>query len=240
MEAYNFVIIDLGKKKQKEAWVSKHQKKTFMYKIIIADDHSVTRMGLSLYCKEIKENVQVFECSEIKQIFEILKLHSDIDLLLLDLFFENVSSIQYIDIMKTNYYLPKTLVISFGNDLFYGSRAIKEGAKGYVNKMASEEDIKQAIYNVLNNKYYMSSELMSTIIENQLGQTTSPFEELSTREFQVAICVLQGMTTSEISDTMSLSQSTVSTYKNRLYSKLKIERESDLQKLASEYNINFK
>jgi DNA-binding NarL/FixJ family response regulator len=211
-----------------------------MNKIIIADDHSVTRMGLTLYCKEINDNVQIFECAEIKQIFEILKLHPDIDLLLLDLFFENVSSIQYIEIMKNNYYLPKTLVISFGNDLFYGSRAIKEGAKGFVNKMASEEDIKIAISNVLNNKYYMSSELMTKIIENQIGQSESPFDGLSAREFQVAVYVLQGLSTSEISVCMNLGQSTISTYKNRLFAKLNIERDNELLKLANEYNINFK
>jgi two-component system, NarL family, invasion response regulator UvrY len=211
-----------------------------MNKIIIADDHSVTRMGLTLYCKEIKSDVQVFECSEIKQIFDILKLHPDIDLLLLDLFFENVSSIQYIDVMKSSYYLPKTLVVSFGNDLFYGSRAIKEGAKGYINKMASEDDIKNAISNVMNDKYYMSPDLMSKIIENKIGQNSSPFDELSTREFQVAVYILQGLSTTEIGTSMNLSQSTVSTYKNRLFTKLNIERDSELLKLANEYNINFK
>ncbi|HEY1046341.1 MAG TPA: response regulator transcription factor, partial [Bacteroidia bacterium] len=185
---------------------------------------------------------EIIECSSIQEVFTALKEHNDIDLMLLDVFFGNNSIIQQLDSMKTSNYLPPVLIVSMCDELIYGIRAVKAGAKGYINKMASEKDIKEAISTVALGGFYLSQELLSKYISisSSTGKVIdNPFDELSEREFQIAMFMIRGLDTSEISINLNLSMSAVSTYKNRVFTKLKVTKEIEVRKLANLYGIDF-
>lgn len=212
-------------------------------KILIADDHAVARKGLAFYCNDVFSAVEIYECENFSQIYDVLKEVSDIDLLILDIFFGELSSIHILPNIQNTYYLPNTLLISIGDEQIYGLRAIKNGVKGYINKLASSKEICEAMRLVASGKFYLPRNLMTKYIDVSSKDEMylkNPFDELSDREFQVVIHLINGLQTYEIVKLMELNISTVSTYKRRIFAKLKLNKVHDLFKLAALYQVDFK
>lgn len=210
-------------------------------KILISDDHSITRRGLTLCCQDVFEECQILECDSMECTFEKLRSGIKIDLLILDVYFGDVSSIHQIGVIKDIYPNLKVLIVSMGEDEIYGVRAMREGADGYVNKMSSEDEIKQAITTVILGGLYLTPKLQkisASLFNRKVNQITeNPFEVLSAREFQVCLYLIKGLDVYEISDKINISSSTVSTYKSRIMTKLECKKLHDLKKMATQYNI---
>src|SRR5690606_20534912 len=157
-------------------------------KIVIADDHGITRMGLKLICEETFSDAVVIECSSIKELKEALLRENHIDLLILDNFLGDTATINCLAELKEKYNLPKTLMVSLGDDDVFALRAIKEGAHGYINKMVDAKEIRKAISDVIMGDFYLSSKQFTHYINYIHGKETNnkdPFKELSDREFQI-------------------------------------------------------
>lgn len=210
-------------------------------KIIIADDHSLTRMGMSMICHDVFNEVIILECSSIADVIRNLQSHSDVDLMLLDNFFGDVSSIQYLELFKSDHYLPKTLMISLGNDDVFALRALKEGAKGYINKMAPFDEVKKAIKDVVLGDLYLPPRLLRQyimLVSEDNDSERSPFENLSGREFQIALYLIRGMELKEIAIVMNLKPTTISTYKSRIFEKIGVSRQKDLWALGVQFGLD--
>lgn len=211
--------------------------------ILISDDHSITRRGLMLCCKDIFENCQILECNSMECTFERLRSGTKIDLLILDVYFGNTSSIYQIGMIRELYPDLKILVLSMGEDDVYGVRAMREGANGYVNKMSSESEIKQAITTVMLGGFHLSpklQEISASLFNPKSNQNNdNPFHILSAREFQVCLYLVKGLDVAEIADKVNISSSTVSTYKSRIMTKLECKKIHDLKKLATQYKVLF-
>jgi DNA-binding NarL/FixJ family response regulator len=213
-------------------------------KIIIADDHGVTRKGLAIFCQEAFKDCTIFECESIESLFKLLKVEKEIDLLILDIYFGENSSIQQIGVLKSIYDELKILVVSMREDEIYGVRAMREGVQGYVSKMSTDDEIREAIKTVITGAYYLSPKLkkISAGLFNARSQYSieNPFLSLSTQEFHVCLYLLKGHDIYKIADLMNLSPSTVSTYKCRVLAKLEVKKMNELIRLAVEYNIEHK
>ena len=70
-----------------------------------------------------------------------------------------------------------------------------------------------------------------------LGGNGTPFDELSPRELEIAMLLVQGLRQEEIAKKLSLSAKTVNTHKSRLFTKLQIEDNIALARLASQYGL---
>lgn len=213
-------------------------------KIVIADDHGVTRKGMSIFCQESFKDCNIFECESIESLFRLLKQEKEIDLLILDIYFGEHSSLQQIGLLKSIYNGLKILVISMGDDEIYGVRAMREGVQGYVSKMSPDDEIKEAIQSVVSGTYYLSPKLrkISAGLFRNRSQFSieNPFLSLSSQEFHVCLYLLKGHDVYEIAQLMNLSTSTISTYKCRVLAKLEVRKMNELIKLAVEYNIEHK
>jgi two-component system invasion response regulator UvrY len=85
--------------------------------------------------------------------------------------------------------------------------------------------------------YVASSVARKHMLADWGGVASTPFEELSSREMQVAMMILDGQRTQEISDSLSLSPKTVSTYRQRIYEKLRVKTDVDLTRLAYRHRL---
>jgi DNA-binding NarL/FixJ family response regulator len=86
----------------------------------------------------------------------------------------------------------------------------------------------------------MSDSLKQSIAESYFtGLSENPFDQLSDREFQVAKEMLSGKSINEIAASLSINSSTVSTYKGKVFEKLKIPNNNlvELMSLARQHNI---
>jgi two-component system invasion response regulator UvrY len=110
---------------------------------------------------------------------------------------------------------------------------------GYLRKDAPIDEIKKAIDNVLNSKRYMSPELSEKLLIDLHSNHNpeNPFDNLSSREFEIVQHLANGDSVSEISKKLNLHTSTIGAHKGRIFEKLQCDNIIDLARMAKVQNI---
>jgi two-component system invasion response regulator UvrY len=208
-----------------------------MPRILIADDHSIVRYGLSTVLHKSFPDYTLDEAWDAETVMENLKQHS-YAVILLDLNMPDTDPSILLHWIKSFHNTTRVLVISMNEELLFGMRSIQLGAHGYIKKDANPEEIVKAVQCVLSGKKYVSHELANAILDNTLeGKLVNPFERLSPREFQVAMYLVQDYTVKQIGEMLQIQYATVNTFKQRIYEKLELEHRKELMELASAYSF---
>lgn len=193
------------------------------YKILLVDDHLVVRIGVATILKQDIENLKIFNADNFLQTISILKENS-FDLVILDINIpgtRNTDMIHDIRMIRPNI---KILIFSANDEDQYACRYIVSGANGFLNKLSSEKKIVEVVLSILENGKYIPENVMSKIVASVINKTPlNPLENLSKRELEIAELLVEGQGNLEISNTLKIEMSTVSTYKNRVFEKLKIK-----------------
>ena len=123
------------------------------------------------------------------------------------------------------------------NQLF-AKQLIQAGASAYVTKEADFDEIVTAIEVVLEGKKYLSSALAQQLaLRDSRSENTSPFEQLSERELQTAMKIVEGEKAISIAKSLSVSPKTINSYRYRIFSKLNISSDVELTLLAVKHNL---
>ena len=149
----------------------------------------------------------------------------------------DTDAVGLIKFITTNYSFP-VLVFSMTKEQVYALRVLKAGARGFVSKDASLDELKQAIVLILNKKKYVSPDLVQLLADQSLfNDKENPFSKLSSREFQIATLLLDGKPISEIATNLNIQISTASTHKARLFNKLKVTNLLELKEASIYYKL---
>jgi two-component system invasion response regulator UvrY len=169
----------------------------------------------------------------------MLRSLKKIDLLLLELFLGRNSTLSAMSEIMRFHPDINVLVISTASGNIYANRVLNEGAKGFINNSEDAKLIEKAIRMVSEGDYFVSQEIYihSLCKAEKKTKGKNPFDVLSNKEIDIVHYLLQGMTTSEISDQARLAVSTVSTYKMRIFQKLQVNNLISLSELAATYEV---
>lgn len=194
------------------------------HQIIVADEHGIVRMGLIQMIQSLKPNAVISEVEDFKSLYKKIS-QKEFDLAIMDVNMPNGSIQEAIDYIKINQPNLKILVFSSQDEDLYAMRYLKMGADGYLNKQSPRLKIDNALTAMLTTGRYISEEVKEAMISETLKGLTkkSPIESLSDRELQIANKLVEGIPLKELSNNLNLHSSTVSTYKNRIFEKLKIQ-----------------
>ncbi|WP_374464587.1 response regulator [Chryseobacterium sp.] len=199
-------------------------------KILIADDHHVVRIGTALI---LEKNFNHFEIDfaetygEAKQKIESEKY----DLVILDI--ELPGSILKSMVKEIKTISPESLILIFTSyKENIALQYIEEGANGFLNKQSDPENFVKAVEAIFKDGYYYTSEMMNEILKG--NQRKKAIENLSERELQVFNLLAKGNGNLEIANALNIEESTVGTYKRRVYQKLKISNLVELLEIYSE------
>lgn len=204
--------------------------------ILLADDHSVVRQGISLILKQAFENLEILHAEDFTKVKQLIERHP-IDLLILDISIPEGKGVQMVSIVKNIKPAIKVLIFSAHDEELYALRYLKSGADGYLNKLSSENEIMEAFRLMVTEGSYMSDLVKKRIIENTLtSQNDNPLEVLSNREMEIARLLVKGDGNLEIANKLDLQNSTISTYKNRIFEKLSINNTVALVSLIKSYD----
>lgn len=207
-----------------------------MKRFLLIDDHEVVRSGIHSLLSEMYNPCEVIEAYDADSATEKLK-QSLYDLIMMDIQMPNSDSLGLMQYINTKYPEAKVLIFSMSAENLYAKRFLKAGAKGFLSKDASLDEIKKAINIVLNNRRYVSDSFAEQLAASSFSDTPdNPFEKLSQREFEIASMLLTGLTLSEVSKSLNLQTSTVGTHKSRIFEKLGISNILELKELATSYN----
>lgn len=203
--------------------------------ILIVDDHLVVRNGVAMVLEKKIEDVSV---SNAQNFFEAVDLLKEIsfDLIILDINIPGGKKTEMISDLRAVQPDVKILMFSAYEEEHYALKYMAAGANGYLHKLCSEERMIFAVTSIFESSTYISSELANKLIESRTSnKNQNPRDVLSTREFQIAELLIKGNGNLEISNMLDIHMSTVSTYKARVFEKLKINNLIELINIYNSY-----
>lgn len=197
--------------------------------VLIADDHSIVRMGLFTLIKELGiDNIdEVSSCCELKLRLENKKYTH----LILDLILTDCNSLEIIN--EINELFPDLCILihSMQPPDVYGKILKKFKVHSYLYKGVSESVIKKHLKMFVNFENDMSTNVS---ISND-----NPFSSLAVRELEILHYLLNGYRVKEIGVALGLKMNTISTVKAVIFEKLKVENITQLLQLAHVYQISY-
>ncbi|WP_432221394.1 response regulator [Flavobacterium sp. TMP13] len=205
-------------------------------RILVADDHEIVRMGMLRIIKQLKPQAHLAEVNDYISLYSAIS-KDNYDLVILDVNMPNGSFQDAVVFIKLKQPSIKILVFSSQDEQIYAVRYLKLGADGYLNKESSSAKIDQALSAMLSTGRYLSDEVRDAMISASLNgpAKSTPIAALSNRELQIANKLVEGIPLKELSNTLNLHASTISTYKNRLFEKLNIKSIPELVEILKLY-----
>ncbi len=195
-------------------------------RILIADDHAVVRDGLKQLLADRYVNAVFGEAANTQQALD--KLDSATwDVMLLDLTMPGRGGLDVLAQARDIQPSTKILVLTMHPADQYAVRVLKAGAAGYLTKESASDEVVAAIEKVLNGGRYVTVALAEKLILD-ISADKKPHEQLSDREFQVLRMIATGKSVKEMGAELSLSVKTISTYRARLFEKLKFKSNADV------------
>lgn len=191
-----------------------------MKKILIIDDHYVVRAGTTLILQTHFNDLHIDHASCYQDAIDKVKAE-DFDLLLLDLDMPDTANKKMISEFKLIRDQIKIMIYTSYTDNDIIIQYIREGADGYLNKLANEDEIITAVSNMLKFGYSYPPQLVGTLARQIKNR--HPIEKLSQREMQIFNLLAEGNGNLEISNFLGIKLTTISTYKRRIFEKLEID-----------------
>lgn len=208
-------------------------------KVLIVDDHPITREGLAI---RLAREPGLCVCGEAADVPGALRAATDTapDLAIIDVSLKGGCGIDLVERLHDRSPEVKLLVWSMYPDALYARRAVRAGANGYVNKEQAPDVLVAAIRHVLRGGVFLSPETTQRFLR-EFGHTGGPLPDpvaaLSNRELQVFRSLGAGLGTQEIAERLHLSPKTVETYQARLRAKLGVGTGGELLREAIRWEI---
>jgi len=209
-----------------------------MINVIMADDHAIVRRGL----RQI-----VDECDDIKVIDEVdngLALIDKVkknkyDVVVCDMNMPGKTGLEVIEELMQYDSEMNILVLSVHSEKQLIMGAIKLGAKGYVSKDTSLDELVDAIRRISNGGRYLSRGIAEKVVLNIAEEEKNlPHEALSVREYETLVKIGMGKTVKEISDELNLSPKTISTYRSRILEKMNMKSNLEMIRYVLKHGLN--
>ena len=199
-----------------------------MIRIIITDDHPIFREGLKRIIEKTSDMVVADEASTGEELLGKVGEKS-LDLVLLDIAMPGRGGLEILDQLKTTNPNLRILVLSMYPEERYAVRVLKSGAAGYLTKDEASDELIKAIRKISDGGKYVSPSLAEKwALDLELGGEKPIHESLSNREYQVMLMIASGKTLKEIVEELSLSVTTISTYRSRILKKMKLSNNAEI------------
>lgn len=209
-----------------------------MIRLLMADDHAIVRDGLRRILASA-EGIEV--AGEAVDGHEVLaRVRSTrYDVVLLDMSMPGRSGIDLIKQIKSECPKLPVLVLSMHAEEQYALRAIRAGASGYLSKDSDQQVLIAAIRKVAAGGVYLSGSVAEQMAMSlQTGASAAlPHQNLSDRELEVFLALVQGEAVGAIAQRLHLSIKTVSTHKTRIHEKMGMASVAELTQYAISHQL---
>lgn len=207
-----------------------------MIKVFIVDDHEIIREGLKKILKEESDFVVVAEAQDgVEALAKIQQ--TECDIMLLDMNMPGRSGIDLLSDLKIVKPQLHILVLSIHPEDKFALRTLKAGASGYLCKDTALDELVVAIRKIHTKGRYLSTTLAEQLAFDVVPDKDQlPHESLSNRELEIMFLLAEGKKVKTIAKELTLSVSTVFTYRVRIFEKLKLKNDVEL----THYAINNK
>lgn len=207
------------------------------YEVLLVDDHRIVRDGIKAILRHTEDFRVVFEAETGPDAVQICR-RSKPDLVLMDVSLPGLDGIEATQEILRYFPEAKVIVLSMYDDEHSVVSAIRAGARAFVLKKASEEDLLEAMRTVARGGSYLSPQVSDRLLHRIQRGDLDPrmaqpgLGELSPREMQVLRLVAEGKTSKEIAVLLDLGLQTVRSYRKTMMKKLGVNNVAGLTQLA--------
>jgi DNA-binding NarL/FixJ family response regulator len=201
-------------------------------KILITDDHAVVRQGLKLILADHFKRAVFGEAQNAQEALDRV-WKEKWDVVILDITMPGRNGLEVLKEIKRSRPKLPVLVLSMHPEDQFAVRMLKTGAAGYLTKESAGEELVGAINKVMAGGRYISpslAERMASYLDIDIHK--APHERLSDREFLILRMIASGKSVGQIAKELSLSVSTVSTYRARILEKTDMKNNAELTHYA--------
>ena len=200
-------------------------------RVLLAEDHPIVRYGLR---RLLEREPDLEVCCEAGDVPSVLKGIEEArpDMVILDVSLHGHSGVELMKDIKARRPGLPVLLLSMHDEGMYAERALRAGAKGYIMKDQTPEEVLAAIRKVLRGGIYLSEKMAGRMVQQAVSgirlQAASPVERLSDREIEVFEFIGRGTSTREIAEALHLSVKTVETHKAHIKEKMGLAHTQEL------------
>lgn len=208
-----------------------------MIRVLIVDDHEMVRLGISSFLK-IQNDIEVVAEAEngLQAYDQTLKFRPDI--ILMDLVMDVMDGIEASQKIIQVWPEARIIILTSFLDDEKVYPALEAGAKSYILKTSSAEEIVQAIRMTASGESFMQEEVTQKILHQEDQQKQGALhDELTKREIEVLQLIAKGYTNQAIADTLFISLKTVKTHVSNILAKLQVDDRTQATIYAFQHDL---
>lgn len=202
------------------------------FRIVIADDHSLTRKGVRSFLEDYAEYDIVAEAEDGPSLLEALEKHRP-DCVLIDISMPDFEPITEIIKIREKYPELRILIISAHDDVFFLQGLLRAGVNGYHLKGEPLSDFRLAVENVMAGGKWLSSPLVNKLINSTLLRPKS--FSLTSRQLRLLELLQNGLDNKTIAAQLGISIKTVENNLTRLYQILDVQSRLEAVNYANQH-----
>ena len=200
-------------------------------RVLIADDHTLVRAGLTSLIARLPEMEVVAEAADGRQ---ALRLVRDLqpDIVLMDIAMPGLNGLESAERIHGIHPKIKIIILSMHASEEYVAQALKAGASGYLLKDAATAELEMALKSVSMGQFYLSPAISRQVVDNFLRGGPTGLDLLTPRQREILQLIAEGKGTRDIAETLHLSVKTVETHRAQLMDRLDIHDVAGLIRYA--------
>jgi DNA-binding NarL/FixJ family response regulator len=206
--------------------------------VVIVEDHRMFREQLVRLINKTDGMKVCGEADNIRDAFALIKQLKP-SIVIVDITLKGSSGLELLKDLRAQDVAVPALVLSMHDESLYAERAIRAGARGYLNKGEGSAELMRAIRKVLKGEIHLNTSFMSRMVQRMINGRDNgsalPTDRLADRELEVFDLVGRGLTTRQIAAQLGLGVTTVDTYRTRIKGKLNLENSARLRVEASRW-----
>ena len=197
--------------------------------VLIADDHKLIRDTWSFILNNDPRFQVIAECGDSEQAVEAAKIKRP-NIVLMDINMMPISGFEATEKIRKVSPASKIIGVSMHSQPAYAKKMLQIGAKGYVTKNSSKEEMMKAILEVHNGNKYICEEIKNNISELVLEENKDVpnVNALTEREIQIINLIKDGQSSKEIAGNLNISLKTVEVHRHNVLKKLKLKNSASL------------
>jgi len=205
-------------------------------KVLLIDNHLMVLDGLKAVL-ETFDHIEVVGTAGLAQAG--LEISRDVQpqVILMDINMPKLNGIDAIELFREELPEARIVMLSMHDSREYISSSVMRGAKGYILKDVSSDEIVSAIETVADGGTYFSSGVIDVLMDGERGNETDP---LTPREHDILSLIGSGSSNKEMAETLGITPATAETHRKNLKRKLGIATTAGLIRYALNHDINVK
>lgn len=195
-------------------------------KVILADDHRMIRKAWKLMLDPHKHLSVIAEAENGTEVISLCEKEL-VNLVLMDIEMPELNGVETTKILTERSPFTKVIIISMFSDRHYVKKLFSAGAKAYLTKNSTEEELIKAIEVVRSGGKYIASELQNSFIDEAIKEDTEE-KKLTKREKEIIRLISEGCTSKSIAEKLFVSLKTVECHRTNIYKKLNVKNVMEL------------